>query len=235
MCEHGASPVVTPRNYRNATLINCGLGTTGTWYFFRKFCQTGRSAFHWSEYCNSGNSDTRYVALRFARIYNRITHCVERASHDAVCTNYAIMQQLDSLLAELRTTRLAMVSDVPIPNLCPFIARNVVLPIIVLTERPPMEWAQRRVQSHRGRDITCRFPPRSAFSAFDIWNCLTQSSPNEYVSMTFISHFELVRSYGWSALARSFQEHNRVVERIAMDMQAQFVPVCLWNGTIVKV
>jgi len=141
------------------------------------------------------------------------------------CLRTPMLKQFHSVLNNVSSVFAKdALTDVPYANVCLFLAKLTVNPVLLLSQRAPLEWAHRRVEAHKGQDLSCR-NWSTGISPFDIYSCLNKAT-SKYVEDILVRHDELIWRFGYKALARRFIEHVAAVEFYASLANFPIYKIC---------
>jgi hypothetical protein len=224
MPERNCIPLGSAKAFRarhsnnNHTIINCGLGTTGTTFLFKQACALGMTAAHNGATCNTKVHEQVMIAKEMWDIYNDIQKCSSIGTDVPVphsknastrfwdlCRTDEISYRLESNLRKALRWPFDLVTDTPWANECLYFAKHLTGSLLVQTSRDHHIWAHRRVAAHQGRGLSCRFPTDA--SPFELRPCLFKSG-KPYAQEIFILHGDLVRKQGLQELGHRFLRHN---------------------------
>ena len=160
--------ILNPSHFK-PLIFNAGEGTTATHAFYEATCQLGFRSVHWKLHCNY--PETNYerpspgVLAHFdlLRAYNRLKNCATSPDdeEDIECptVNQTLHVMLDRINQVISSPDIDAIHDAPYPNFSEYvlIASKKIRgnePIVILSERNPQDWAERRIQHQT--DVACR-------------------------------------------------------------------------------
>ena len=163
------------QNDNGTLIIGAGLGTTGTHLVFHTTCHLGFPSIHWNLGCVARDNGTeiakpfrdaseKHVTLANKFVRNGLQLCVNKGRArcgSALDWRKKVLNAIDGIVKD---GSIQALHDNPYPFLTPYVIeaahRYNKRVFVLLSERNPLEYAERRVGlSYGGSDPLCKRPP----------------------------------------------------------------------------
>lgn len=221
------------RHHKNDTIINCGLGTTGTTFLFKQACAIGMTAVHNGETCNLYHEQI-HTAKEMWAIYDGMQKCSYRKAgmamrkkaslnYSSQCKTNSFYDRLHNAISRAARFPPQLITDTPWANECFNLAKEIERPVLVLTSRVPRVWARRRLQAHHGKGLSCRH--KRGANVFNLQSCLAVSNES-HVHNTVVLHGELAREHGVGELQSRFERYDDYVRKESIVQKFSLYRFC---------
>jgi hypothetical protein len=187
-------------------IINLGQGSTATRSLFHATCQLNLPSVHWTTYCKQRlpkDEATQISQQRAEDAHGRVIGiytqqmqwCMEMEREGcSIEKTIDMFDQLKQAMQDLiRSGGAVVLMDTPYTRMLPFLMREIkditgLAPVLLLSERDPRKWSQRRFDESEHVEVLCRttFSSSSTHLAaeelaktmvdpFDLEHCLSQA------------------------------------------------------------
>jgi len=189
-------------------IIGAGRGTTGTHLMHEATCHMGYASIYYNLGCippppphghATSNDEApqdiipetyQTAADLHTRLLNKVGRSARCVGNDGKCGSVLkfknqTLSLLEAVITASKNDTIVALHDSPYPSLIPYIIKSVKVihgtpPVILLSERDPVEYTNRRAQSHGGRDLMCKNSTSIDQNtleggAFDIIGCIDRA------------------------------------------------------------
>jgi hypothetical protein len=188
-------------------ILNLGQGTTATRSMFHAACRLNLPSVHWTTYCKKrsrADEATQVSQQRVEDAHGRVIGiyaqqmqwCMEMER--AECSIEKTIDIFDNLKQAMRDVirsgGAVVLMDTPYTRMLPFLIREIkditgLAPVLLLSEREPHKWSERRFDESEHVEVLCRTTfssssnhadeelstSTSIFDPFDLEHCLSQA------------------------------------------------------------
>lgn len=163
-----SSPQIQQNKPSHSTfIIAAGRGTTGTHGMFKATCRMGYPSIHWSVHCldqerHNATTAATNSQLKVMSLMKMAERCIAGSNTTTCGSAQRWKQDILRAMSDLVTSDgLRALHDSPypafLPEFLPMLQRSFQNVVIILSERDPLQYVNRRSEKHYGRDdIVCR-------------------------------------------------------------------------------